>query len=88
MTAHAQSNPIPKSDTPDGTTATTTRRVADAIHSAVDDTALRAEQLEEQVRERAAIASEKAERSKEAASEQIERTIDQAQTAGKGRVCA
>jgi len=60
-----------------------TRRAADAAHDVIDETASKAEVLEQRVRESAQKANEKVESSQEAASEQINRSLAKAETFAK-----
>ncbi len=64
-------------DAPAGTTAPTTRKVADAAHKAIDQSADRAESVERQIREKASRAQEKVGASQKAAGAQVERSLDQ-----------
>lgn len=56
-------------------TGTTTQRVADAAHSAIDQTAEKAEAVERQLREKAERAGEKVDATQEVATEKVEQSI-------------
>lgn len=64
-------------DTPASTSASTTRKVADAAHKAIDQSATRAENVERQLREKANRAQQKVGESQKAAGAQFERSLDQ-----------
>jgi ElaB/YqjD/DUF883 family membrane-anchored ribosome-binding protein len=66
----------------------TTQRVADAAHNAIDETAVKAETLERKMREGAAKAVESVENSQEAAGEQLNHAIAQAEAFAKKRPVA
>lgn len=55
--------------------ATTSRRVADSAHDLIDDTAEKAENVELRLREKAAVAGDKLEATKDTASEQVEQSL-------------
>ena len=63
----------------------TTERVATAAHQAIDDAAVRAKEVEQQVRGKAALASEKLETSKEEATHQVERSVEKLESFVKGQ---
>ena len=66
-----------------GEKAPTTSRAADAAHGVIDDTAARAEVMEQRIRRQAKNASEKVEASQEAAARQLETTVEKAQAFAK-----
>lgn len=59
---------------------TTTRRVADTAHELIDDTADKAENVELRLREKAAVAGEKIEATKDTANEQVEQSLAQVES--------
>jgi ElaB/YqjD/DUF883 family membrane-anchored ribosome-binding protein len=61
----------------------TTRRAADAAHSVIDDTAAKAEVVEQNLRQKAAKASRKVEASQEAAVQKFESSIAKAEAFAK-----
>lgn len=62
-----------------GSDKTTTSKVADAAHNVIDDTAAKAEAVENQIRNRAARAGEKVEATQEAASRKLESSVERAE---------
>jgi ElaB/YqjD/DUF883 family membrane-anchored ribosome-binding protein len=60
--------------------STTTRKVAKAAHDAIDSTASKAENIEHELRERAAHAGEKMGASQEAVARQFESTVSEVET--------
>lgn len=74
-----------KNDASRRDSASTSRRVADAIHTAVDDTATKAEELEKQLRERASTVSEKVGASQEAATAQVKESLSTVETFARER---
>lgn len=54
---------------------TTARRVANSAHDLIDDTAAKAENVELRLRERAAVAGDKLEATKDTANEQVEQSL-------------
>lgn len=62
-------NPTPEKE------SSTARRVGESAHSLIDDATAKAEDLERQVREKAAVAGEKYEATKESTSQQIEQSL-------------
>ncbi len=67
----------PNFETPASHTPSTTRKVADAAHKAIDQSADRAESVERQIREKASRAQEKVGASQKYAGAQFERSLDQ-----------
>ena len=53
----------------------TTRRVAESAHGLIDETAARAEDVERQIREKAAVAGDKLDATRESANEQVEQSL-------------
>jgi ElaB/YqjD/DUF883 family membrane-anchored ribosome-binding protein len=66
----------------------TARKVAEAAHKAIDESAVRAEQLERQIRQRAEHAQEKMSASQQAATQQLERSLVQLEAFVKERPLA
>jgi ElaB/YqjD/DUF883 family membrane-anchored ribosome-binding protein len=64
-------------ETPASTNPSTTRKVADAAHKAIDQSADRAEDVERRLREKAGRAQERVGASQKAAGAQLERSLDQ-----------
>jgi ElaB/YqjD/DUF883 family membrane-anchored ribosome-binding protein len=64
-------------ETPASTSPSTTRKVADAAHKAIDQSADRAEDVERRLREKAGRAQERVGASQKAAGAQLERSLDQ-----------
>ena len=58
---------------------TTSKRVADAAHSMIDETAAKAEAVERELRDRAVRAGEKVEASQEAATRKLESSVAKAE---------
>jgi len=59
--------------------APATNRAAKAAHDAIDSTKSKAEEVERQLRRKAAVAGEKVEHSQEVAAEKFDRTLDDVQ---------
>jgi ElaB/YqjD/DUF883 family membrane-anchored ribosome-binding protein len=59
--------------------STTTSRAAKAAHNVIDETAAKAEPVELQIREKAAVAGEKAEATQEKAREQLDQSLAKAE---------
>jgi ElaB/YqjD/DUF883 family membrane-anchored ribosome-binding protein len=59
--------------------STTTSRAAKAAHNVIDETAAKAEPVELQIREKAAVAGEKAEATQEKAREQLDHSLAKAE---------
>jgi len=68
--------------------ASATERVRNAAHDAIDQTAEKAESIERQVRARADKAGDKLEASHQAATEQVEQSIEQVEAFIKERPMA
>ena len=66
----------------------TSQRVAEAAHEAVEEAAAKAEKVERQLRDHAAQAGEKLEASQEVAMEQMERSIERIESFVKSRPIA
>jgi ElaB/YqjD/DUF883 family membrane-anchored ribosome-binding protein len=64
-------------ETTASTNPSTTRKVADAAHKAIDQSADRAEDVERRLREKAGRAQERVGASQKAAGAQLERSLDQ-----------
>lgn len=62
-----------------GSESPTTKRVADAAHNAIDDTATKARSVEKQIRDRASQAGEKVEATQEAATRKVETAVAKAE---------
>jgi ElaB/YqjD/DUF883 family membrane-anchored ribosome-binding protein len=75
-------------DTPTDESGSTTRKVADAAHKVIDESASRAENLERQLRRKAGEAQDKALASQRAASDQVERSLSQVESFVKDRPLA
>lgn len=69
-------------DTPRASTA---RRVAEALHTAIDDTASKAEGIEEQLRQRAAKVGDKVGASQDAATRQVKDSLSTVESFAKER---
>lgn len=66
-------------------TAPTTKRAVEVARNALDETAAKAENVEQALREKAAVAGEKVEATQELASEKIERSIAEVESFVKKR---
>ena len=74
-----------KSDGATNSNKSAARRVASVAHEFIDDTAAKADVVEQHLRESATKAADKVDASQEVASEQLDRTIRQVEGFVKGR---